>query len=158
VADTLTPRGRALDWGDTPHANQQQTLTLDQVLEMQEAGVDFQSHSWAHRDLPSLDPAECVRDLRDSRELLEELLGRAVPLLAYPRGRHDGRVREAAARAGYSHALALPDLPETPGPFAVPRVGIYRGNRVLALRLKCRPNYLRLRNPAREVVRRLRRR
>ena len=158
VAETLTPEGRAVDWVDTAPAYPLQTLTIDQVLEMQEAGVDFQSHSWAHRDLPSLDPAECVQDLRDSRELLEELLGRAVPLLAYPRGRHDARVREAAARAGYSHGLALPDLPETPGPFAVPRVGIYRGNGVRALRLKCRPNYLRLRNPARAVVRRLGRR
>jgi peptidoglycan/xylan/chitin deacetylase (PgdA/CDA1 family) len=149
VAQTLTSGGQPVDWVRAPAAEPLATLTLEQVLEMQDAGVDFQSHSWAHRDLPLLSQEECVRDLRDSRELLSELLGRPVTMLAYPRGLHDERVRQATARAGYTHAFTLPEGPERPGAYAIPRVGIYRGNGELAVRVKAARPYLRLRTSER---------
>jgi len=157
VAQTLTPEGRAVDWVRTPPPWPLRTLSIEQVLEMQSAGVDFQSHSWAHHDLPELDQEACTGDLRRSRELLEDVLGRSVPLLAYPRGLHDEGVREAAARAGYTHALALPEGPEPVSRYAVPRVGIYRGNGVASLRVKSSRSYLRARNgSARRLVRQIR--
>ncbi len=148
VAQTLSPAGQPVDWVDTPGAEPLSTLTLDQVLEMQDAGVEFQSHSWAHHDLTRLTEEECVRDLRDSRELLSDLLGRPATLLAYPRGRHDHHVRRAAARAGYTHAFALPQDEERPGDYAVPRVGIFHGNGRLTMRIKSARPYLPVRTSA----------
>jgi peptidoglycan/xylan/chitin deacetylase (PgdA/CDA1 family) len=145
VAQTLTPAGRPVDWVDTPGTEPLRTLTLDQVMEMQDAGVDFQSHSWAHLDLTRLSEDECTRDLGESRELLSDLLGRPVTLLAYPRGRHDAHVRRAAARAGYTHAFALPEQAEPAHEYAVPRVGIFRGNGRLTVRIKAARPYLRVR-------------
>jgi peptidoglycan/xylan/chitin deacetylase (PgdA/CDA1 family) len=145
VAQTLTPAGQQVDWVDTPPEYQLTTLSRDQVLQMQSEGVDFQSHSYAHLDLTSLSFDDCVRDLRDSKEMLETLLGRPVPLLAYPRGRHDDGVRAAAARAGYSHAFTLPEGREAPGPYSVPRVGIYRGNSMRNVRVKTARSYLKVR-------------
>ena len=142
VAETLTAAGRTVDWVDTPPDHQLTTLTQDQVLQMQEAGVDFQSHSYAHLDLTSLSFDSCVHDLRESKDLLESMLGHSVPFLAYPRGRHDEGVRAAAARAGYTHAFTLPEGPEQPGPYSVPRVGLYRGNSVASLRVKSARHYL----------------
>jgi peptidoglycan/xylan/chitin deacetylase (PgdA/CDA1 family) len=103
---------------------------------MQAAGVRFESHSYAHRTLPDLTEDECERDLRASRELLEEVLSRPVTLLAYPRGRHDQRVRRAAERAGYVAAFSLPESKERFGPFAVPRIGVHPGNGTRWLRVK----------------------
>jgi peptidoglycan/xylan/chitin deacetylase (PgdA/CDA1 family) len=142
VAETLTPGGRPVDWVDTPGAEPLRTLTLDQVLEMQDAGVAFESHSWAHTDLTTLSEEACERDLRDSRELLSDLLGRSVTQLAYPRGRHTAVVRRCAERAGYTAAFTLPERPEEPGPYAVPRVGIHRGNGPWVLRAKASRSYL----------------
>lgn len=159
VAQTLTPEGRSVDWVDRPPSQRMDTLGLDQVLEMQRAGVSFESHSWAHADLTTLSYAECVRDLRDSRELLEDLLRRPVRMLAYPRGRHSPAVRRAAREAGYDCAFSLPEGPEPVGRFAVPRVGIYRGNGTAAMRIKCAHPYLRLRtSELHPVMRRLGRR
>ena len=73
------------------------------------------------------------------------MLGRPVRLLAYPRGRHAPHVRDAARKAGYTHAFALPEGPEPAGPYSLPRVGIYRDNGVRDLRLKVTPGYLALR-------------
>lgn len=145
VAETLTEAGRPVDWVDTPPPYPLATLTLDQVRDMQAAGVSFESHSFSHLDLTRLTFQECVDDLTRSRELLESLLGHDVRLLAYPRGRHDADVRAAAQRAGYSHAFTLPEGPEVPGPFAIPRVGIHRGNGVSHLRVKTARPYLSVR-------------
>jgi peptidoglycan/xylan/chitin deacetylase (PgdA/CDA1 family) len=145
VAQTLTDRGRPVDWIDTPPPFETRTLSVDQVLEMQDAGIAFESHSWSHADLTQLSHAECLADLRESRELLESVLGRPVRLLAYPRGRHAPHVRDAAAKAGYTHAFALPVGPEPVGRYALPRVGVYRGNGVPALRVKTARLYLPLR-------------
>ena len=145
VARTLSDAGHQVDWIDTPPPYETRTLTLDQVLEMQQDGVTFESHSATHADLTRLSHAECLADLRDSREELETLLRRPVRLLAYPRGRHAPHVRDAAQRAGYTHAFALPEGPEEVGPYSLPRVGLYRGNGVRDLRVKLTPGYLAVR-------------
>ena len=145
VAQTLTDSGKEVDWVDHPPAARLTTLDLEQVRELQRAGVAFESHSWSHRDLTGLTFEDCVRDLRDSRELLESLLGHPVRLLAYPRGRHNDAVRAAAQRAGYTHAFTLPDRREPVGPYSLPRVGVYHGNGVGHLRIKSARPYLPLR-------------
>jgi peptidoglycan/xylan/chitin deacetylase (PgdA/CDA1 family) len=145
VTRTLIEEGQPVDWVDDPPALPLRTLTRDQVLEMRGDGVRFGSHSHAHRDLTTLGEAECERDLRDSRELLEDLIGGPVRHLAYPRGRHDERVRRAVARAGFTHGFTLPESKEPGGPLAIPRVGVYRGNGLLTLRVKASRPYLGLR-------------
>jgi len=142
VAATLGEGGHDVDWVDRPPDSPLETLTVDQIHEMQSLGVSFQSHSLAHRDLTQLAYDECVRDLTSSRELLESVLDSHVRLLAYPRGRHSAAVRAAAEAAGYTHAFTLPERREPSGPYALPRVGIYHQNTVARLRLKCAPAYL----------------
>jgi peptidoglycan/xylan/chitin deacetylase (PgdA/CDA1 family) len=145
VAGTLAPGHQPVDWVEPSPPQAVATLTVDQVLELHEAGVRFGSHSFTHRDLTLLSERECTRDLRDSRELLETLLRQRVDLLAYPRGRHSTTVRRAAARAGYAYGFTLPESAEPAGPYAIPRVGVYPANGTGALRLKCSPWYIRVR-------------
>lgn len=146
VADTLTNGGRAVDWVDTPPDHVLLTLTLEEVLEMQDDGVTFGSHTRTHpADLGQLTERECAAELHDSREMLEDTLGRPVPLLAYPRGKHTAMVRRAAERAGYTHAVSLPQGAEATGRYAIPRVGIYYGNGSAVVRVKASRPYLRLR-------------
>lgn len=145
VAETLSQSGKEVDWVDRPPSEKLTTLSADQVLEMQSAGVHFGSHSYSHADLTTLSYAENVRDLRESRELLESILRAPVRMLAYPRGRHNETVRRAAEAAGYTHAFALPTEREPEGPYSVPRVGIYHGNGVGHLRIKSARGYLSLR-------------
>jgi peptidoglycan/xylan/chitin deacetylase (PgdA/CDA1 family) len=156
VAETLLGP-REVDWVDPAPAWPLVTLTLEQVLELQARGVRIGSHTMAHADLTTLERRECERDLRASRVLLEDLLGRTVPHLAYPGGFHDAGVRVAAERAGYSHAFALPERPEQVGPYAVPRVGVYRDNGMRTFRAKLTAPYLPLRTRLHSAGERLRR-
>jgi peptidoglycan/xylan/chitin deacetylase (PgdA/CDA1 family) len=146
VAQTLTDEGLGAWWVRTPPPWPLTTLTVDEVLHLRDLGIDLQSHSWAHQDLPELDEDACEQDLRNSREFLEDLLHAPVPYLAYPRGLHDAKVRRAAGRAGYSHGFALPEGPEEVDDYAVPRVGIHRGNSTRALAVKTHRRYLDVRH------------
>jgi peptidoglycan/xylan/chitin deacetylase (PgdA/CDA1 family) len=145
VAGTLAGDGLPVTWVDTPPSWPLRTLSPEQVLEMQEAGFDFGSHSYAHHDLTQLSEKECEQDLRASRELLEDLIRRRVPFLAYPRGRHNELVRRAAERAGFSRAFTLPEAPEPVGPFSIPRAGVFLGNGLWSLRAKSSHWYVRAR-------------
>lgn len=144
VAKTLEPGRGGADWLRPQPEVAPPTLTREQVLELREGGVEFGSHSWAHRDLRTLTEEECFHDLRDSRECLEDLLHERVPLLAYPYGNHATHVQRAAARAGYRYSLSLPQGPEVREPHAMPRVGVYRRDSLTAVRVKDGAWYLTL--------------
>ena len=162
VADTLTSTQRPVDWIDDPPTEPLKTLSRAQVLEMMSAGITVGSHSNTHRDLTALSEDECERDLRASREVLEDQLGVPIRWLAYPRGRHDERVRRAAARVGFTHGFALPEAPEPMSALAIPRVGIWSHDGLSALRVKTTNWYLALRSsrayPLARAVRQLGRR
>lgn len=146
VARTLLPgHATPVDWVDDPPAWPLRTMERDQLLALLDAGVEVQSHSLHHHDLTTLAPADLEDDLRTSREVVAATLGTPVDMLAYPRGRHDERVRAAAGRTGYAVGLALPDGPEAPGPYAVPRVGVHGHNGVGVVRVKSSPHWVRLR-------------
>jgi peptidoglycan/xylan/chitin deacetylase (PgdA/CDA1 family) len=64
------------------------------------------SHGLSHVSFLELDEAALNAELGDSmRELLSQIPG-AAPLLAYPHGRNDARVRAAAERFGYRAAFS----------------------------------------------------
>ncbi len=142
VAKTLHSGSIPVDWVDDPPAAPLTALTVEQILEMHAAGIGFGSHGLSHRRLTELSDVECVRELRTSRELLEDLLACRILSLAYPHGEHDPRVWQAARRAGFEQAFTLPEGPEPCGQFAIPRVGVYRGNGLVSLVTKTSRWYL----------------
>jgi peptidoglycan/xylan/chitin deacetylase (PgdA/CDA1 family) len=69
------------------------------------AGVTVGAHSRTHADLRACGKAELEREVRGSRDDLEDLLGTRVTSFAYPIGLEDDRVRAAVARAGFRSAV-----------------------------------------------------
>jgi peptidoglycan/xylan/chitin deacetylase (PgdA/CDA1 family) len=74
----------------------------DELARLADAGAYVGSHGTSHADLTSVEAVEDA--LVESRRELERRLGAPAPLLAYPHGRRDERVRRAAAAAGYRAA------------------------------------------------------
>lgn len=127
VAATLD-RGHQVDWVDDPPPFTLETLTRDQIQLMAAEGVDIGSHSLFHKDLTTLSYDECLEDLTTSRMVLEEVVSKPVPYLAYPRGLWNETVAKASQAAGYTGAFSLPVGPEPVGAFSMPRIGIWRDN------------------------------
>jgi peptidoglycan/xylan/chitin deacetylase (PgdA/CDA1 family) len=73
-------------------------LDWRQAAELLQAGFEIGSHTVSHPDLTRLAPTERERELAAARTQLEQGLQTPVQSLAYPYGRLDPEVRDAAAR------------------------------------------------------------
>ena len=104
------------------------TMDWDALLEHADRGVAIGSHAVSHPHLTKLSADELRRELNESREEIEDRLGRRCEDLAYPYGEHDERVRAAARAAGYGRAYALRG--SRSDPYAAPRVDLYRRHTV----------------------------
>lgn len=59
-------------------------LTWAEVRELASAGIEFGSHTVSHRRLAGLSWTDIETELRDSKAMIEQQLGRAVRSFAYP--------------------------------------------------------------------------
>jgi peptidoglycan/xylan/chitin deacetylase (PgdA/CDA1 family) len=73
-------------------------LTWSELQGLDPALITIGSHTLSHPILPTIDDAMLEREVRDSRQMLEQRLGRAVDLFCYPNGAQDDRVHAAVAR------------------------------------------------------------
>jgi peptidoglycan/xylan/chitin deacetylase (PgdA/CDA1 family) len=131
--------GRTL-WEPRPEHRDNPLLTWEQLLELQAGGVAIGSHTLTHPHLPDLSPELLARDLRESKRRLENGLGTAVELLAYPYGNFTAAVEQAARdvgyRAGFSTLLGL--NARGTDRFALRRVNVRRWSYVPMLKRKLR--------------------
>jgi len=89
-------------------------LDWNQVGEMARHGIEMGAHTVSHPELPGLDDEALQREIRGSKEEIEQRLGRPVTSFCYPRGRFDDRVEREVERAGFR--LACTTLPGAVAP------------------------------------------
>jgi peptidoglycan/xylan/chitin deacetylase (PgdA/CDA1 family) len=77
------------------------SLSPDQVLALQAAGMRIGSHGIGHRNLRHLSDTDLLDELSGSRATLEQLCGLPIATLGLPFGAYDRRVLQAARAAGY---------------------------------------------------------
>jgi peptidoglycan/xylan/chitin deacetylase (PgdA/CDA1 family) len=91
---------------------------------LESSGFHCESHTVSHPHLADISADACERELAESRQMMEQQLGRPVQHLAYPHGSHNASVISMAQAAGYRTActtiigLSRP----TDSPFALRRV------------------------------------
>jgi len=72
-------------------------LDRSELEALADRGFRFGSHGRTHARLDRLTPDDLDRELRGSREAIEQAIGRPCRLLAYPYGASNARARKAAA-------------------------------------------------------------
>ena len=102
-------------------------------------GWEIGSHTCSHPHLTGLEDAVLEDELRRSKSVCEERLGRACESIAYPYGDHDARVVDVARRAGYRTAGTLPSRMDAGDPLRWPRVGVYYGDDLRRFKAKVSP-------------------
>ena len=112
------------------------TMDWDELRGIAERGVEIGGHTVSHPHLRELGDAELGRELGESKQRIEDEIGRPARLLAYTYGEHDDRVQEAVRRAGYAVAFAQWPGSSMRNPFALPRVSVYRGDSLRRVTLK----------------------
>jgi peptidoglycan/xylan/chitin deacetylase (PgdA/CDA1 family) len=132
-------------------------LSWGEIREMQRHGIDFGAHSCTHADLTRLSAERLEAEVRDSKDIVEQGIGRAIAYFAYPFGRFDRRVRDAVRRhfvAACSDRLGF--VRSGSDPYGLERIDMYylRTERLLRVAgSRAFPWYVR----ARALPRRIRR-
>jgi peptidoglycan/xylan/chitin deacetylase (PgdA/CDA1 family) len=98
-------------------------LSRAQLQALRDDGVHFGSHSRTHPALTRLNPRRLWREVRGSRQALEETLGVSVPVFAYPGG-HVNRLVQTLTAWTYDAGFATDEKTgASPGqPYRIPRL------------------------------------
>jgi peptidoglycan/xylan/chitin deacetylase (PgdA/CDA1 family) len=84
-----------------------QFMTWAQLKEMSAAGMDVQAHTLTHPHLRTLPPDEAMKEIADSKSIIETHLGKPVVAFAYPFGEYNVSIIDMVKRAGYESAVTL---------------------------------------------------
>ncbi|MFS1663251.1 polysaccharide deacetylase family protein [Streptococcus sp. zg-JUN1979] len=79
-------------------------VTVEQMREMKEHGMSFQSHTQNHPDLSSKDSLTQAQEMTESKAYLDDVLAQETIALAYPSGRYN-QLTEANASDIYKLAV-----------------------------------------------------
>ena len=108
--------------------NRKNRLSVQQIQEMEQAGIEIGSHTRSHPDLTKLAAAELEKEVGQSRRGVERLAGRPIDYFAYPGGFYNLEVLEKTAQSGYAGAFTvLPGLnrPDKDNPYLLRRIPVF---------------------------------
>lgn len=83
--------------GQPSHVPVESLLDWSEIQALAAQGFRFGSHGETHANLDRLDTGRLEREIRGSRETIENRLGRPCPLLAYPYGSTSRQVRDVVS-------------------------------------------------------------
>lgn len=101
--------GRPPAWNIAPEHPEaaEPTMTPEELREVANGEIEIASHTATHARLTDLDDEALEREVRLSKERLEDELGRTVRSLAFPHGAAGSREIEACRAAGYECVFTL---------------------------------------------------
>jgi len=107
-------------------ADDQPLATWDELRELAASGAAIGSHARTHGRLTEWPPEVLDEELAGSLRELRTQVPSAIPVLAYPHGSHDERVRAATIKVGYRAAFTTETGRNGAGtdPFCLRRVSV----------------------------------
>lgn len=105
--------GKTSTW-DAGKVPPSELFGMDEIREMQKAGIEFGSHSCSHKPMAELDTKAVQSQIVDSKNALEDILGSDVTTFAYPYGSSDTAHSKMISDAGYIAAVGIEERSNTP--------------------------------------------
>lgn len=101
-------------------------LTLEQIQKMHTSGlVEFGAHTMTHINLSQVADDIAKREIIESKNEVERIVGRACTAFAYPYGRINDRTADYVQQAGFSSAvLVKKGIEALTDPYRIKRISI----------------------------------
>lgn len=81
-------------------------MNWDEIRHMAENGISFGSHGKSHTILPTMANIDVEGEVRESKSMIETMLGTSVECFCYPNGDYTEEVIETVKNAGYKAAFS----------------------------------------------------
>ncbi len=98
--------GQVSSWDGS---SSEQIMTWDQIREVSGEGVSIGSHTLTHPDLSTLSIKQAKVEIYESKQRLEQEIGKTVRFFAYPYGRpvfKDKKIMDIVRDSGYEYAFS----------------------------------------------------
>jgi len=80
-------------------------LTWDEIIQMQTEGMSFGSHTLSHPDLRNLSVVTLKKEIEESKNILEQKLGKEITDFCYPSGKYDDTILKELQEDNYQTAV-----------------------------------------------------
>ncbi len=139
--------GENNDWDRGEGAPEIPLMSSGDLKSLADGGFEIGSHGMSHANLRKCSPEQIRWELKESREILEDTIGRAVQFLAYPYGEYPEGYAGYCREAGYRGAVSIfsPVRTVTTDPYCMRRVLVHEGDNGMRFRFKMSRLYQRLR-------------
>ena len=114
--------GKYATWGKKIN-NELKILSKNMVVELSTLGVDIGAHTINHRKLTQIQRFDAFYEIKKSKDLLEQLIGKNIDSFAYPHGDFDKHIIEIVKESDFNNAVTcIDDHAETAkSQFEIPR-------------------------------------
>ncbi|MFA5925851.1 MAG: polysaccharide deacetylase family protein [Parcubacteria group bacterium] len=89
----------------TSKINQAGYLSDSQIMDLITNNIEVVSHSESHPDLTKISPDKAQKEIRESKNFLENKLGISIGSFVYPSGEYNGEIEKIVKDSGYLTAL-----------------------------------------------------
>lgn len=102
-------------------------LTWEEVKEMARHGISFGSHTHSHTILTNTNLKQVIEELRLSKDIIKDNLGKEVDSFSYPNGNYNAQIIDALRKQGYKIAVTtqLGVVNESDNPLTLKRILIH---------------------------------
>jgi peptidoglycan/xylan/chitin deacetylase (PgdA/CDA1 family) len=84
-----------------------QFLSWDEIIEMSNNGIDFEPHTHTHVNLAAITESEIEREIKLSKDIIEERLNKMVKHFSYPYGKYNEKVYDVVRKMGFESIWAV---------------------------------------------------
>lgn len=93
--------GGVNDWDIKNGENKDEMLTINDLKEMAECGMEIGAHTKTHPHLTQILPEQAYNEMLESKNDLERMLNIGINFFAYPYGDYNEEVKALAKKAGF---------------------------------------------------------
>lgn len=119
-------------------------LTYSQINELVEQGFSIGSHTLTHPHLTRITIEECIREIKNSKIILEDKFKVEVKTFSYPYNEVNDKIKDIVEKAGYNFACAISTKSKSvlADKFAIRRVYVKTSDTMLDFKRKISRLYL----------------
>lgn len=123
-------------------------LTREDILYLSKMGVEFGAHSHTHRNMTDLTGQEIASEIKESKLILQEQVGKPIDYFCYPRGKANDDISSELARQEFKIAFLSKTgvVSRNTSPYFLPRLPVNGNGSLVQFKALLSPWYGLFRN------------
>jgi peptidoglycan/xylan/chitin deacetylase (PgdA/CDA1 family) len=131
-------------WGTEQGEPKKNLMTKEQIIEMDQYGIEFGGHTCHHPELNKMPIEVVLAEVKNCKEDIETLLNKKTISFAYPFGGINDQVKEAVKNSGFQYGISTKSGPIefSEDPYRIRRIEVATRTTLWGFKRKVSGSYL----------------